>query len=183
VVKADVNGSLEAVTESLRKLDSLVVNEISQEETVTGTTEVVRNANYGHSLTVIYYQILRHLKIETGVAGVRECLFVPFAISPFTVARAYRWRESIGKYLRDAQYAGAIKCDRILGDKDGMERMPEREVDAETIEQGSYGRHAGRDKHRLALASGVVEQRQVRILAIAVKESSRLFLGGEEVEL
>jgi GH25 family lysozyme M1 (1,4-beta-N-acetylmuramidase) len=101
--------SIRRYGDSLRKLDSMVVNEVTEEETVTGTTEVIRNANYGHSLTVIYYQILRHLKIETGVAGVRECLFVPFAITPFTVPRAYRWREFIQKALRDPQYAGAIK--------------------------------------------------------------------------
>jgi hypothetical protein len=101
--------SIRRYGDSLRKLDSIVVNEVTQEETVTGTTEVIRNANYGHSLTVIYYQILRHLKIETGVAGIRECLFVPFAITPFTVPRAYRWREFIQKALRDPQYAGAIK--------------------------------------------------------------------------
>jgi hypothetical protein len=104
-----VRDSIRRYGESLRKLDSLVVNEVTQEESVTGTTEVVRNANYAHSLTVIYYQILRHLKVETAVAGIRECLFVPFAISPFTVARAYRWREAIGKSLRDPQYGGAIK--------------------------------------------------------------------------
>lgn len=101
--------SIRRYGDALRKLDSLVVSEVTQEETVTGTTEVVRNANYGHSLTVIYYQILRHLKIETGVAGVRECLFVPFAITPFTVTRAYRWREFIKRGLRDTQYAGAIQ--------------------------------------------------------------------------
>ena len=91
-----------------RKLDSVVVTEVSQEETVTGTVEVVRNANYAHSLTVIYYQILRHLKLETDFAGVRECLFVPFAIKPFTLARAYRWRESIRKNLRDRRYSAAL---------------------------------------------------------------------------
>ena len=101
--------SIRRYGDSLRKLDSLVVNEVTQEETATGTTEVVRNANYGHSLTVIYYQILRHLKVEMGVAGVRECLFVPFAITPFTVARAFRWRESIQRGLRDPQYSGAIR--------------------------------------------------------------------------
>ncbi len=87
--------------DSLRKLDSIVVTEVSQEETVTGTTEIVRNANYAHSLTVIYYQILRHLKLETAFASVRECVFVPFAVKPFTFARAYRWRESIRQGLRD----------------------------------------------------------------------------------
>lgn len=94
--------------DSRRRLDSVVVTEVSQEETVTGTVEVVRNANYAHSLTVIYYQILRHLKLETAFAGVRECVFVPFAIKPFTLARAYRWRESIRKGLRDRQYSTAL---------------------------------------------------------------------------
>jgi GH25 family lysozyme M1 (1,4-beta-N-acetylmuramidase) len=100
--------SIRRYGDALRKLDSVVVNEVTQEESVTGTTEVVRNSNYGHALTVIYYQILRHLKIETGIASVHECLFVPFAITPFTVARAYRWREFIRRGLRDQQYAGAI---------------------------------------------------------------------------
>ena len=94
--------------DSRRRLDSVVVTEVSQEETVTGTVEVVRNANYAHSLTVIYYQILRHLKLETAFAGVRECVFVPFAVKPFTLARAYRWRESIRKGLRDRQYSTAL---------------------------------------------------------------------------
>jgi hypothetical protein len=101
--------SIRRYGDSLRKLDSLVVNEVTQEETATGTTEIIRNFNYGHSLTVIYYQILRHLKIETAVAGVRECLFVPFAIAPFTVARAYRWQDLLLRGLKNPQYAGAIK--------------------------------------------------------------------------
>jgi hypothetical protein len=91
--------------DSLRRLESVVVSEVSQEETVTGTTEVVRNPNYGHSLSIIYYQILRHLKVETAFTAVRECLFVPFAIKPFTIARAYRWRDLIGRGLLDRQFA------------------------------------------------------------------------------
>ena len=95
--------------DSLRRLESVVVTEVSQEETVTGTTEIVRNANFAHSLTVIYYQILRHLKLETAFAAVRECLFVPFAIKPFTIARAYRWRDSIRRGLRDRRFAPALE--------------------------------------------------------------------------
>lgn len=90
--------------DSLRRLDSVVVNEVTQEETVTGTVEIVRNPNFGHALTVIYYQILRHLKVETAFAGVRECLFVPFAIKPFTVARASRWRDLLRRGLLDRRF-------------------------------------------------------------------------------
>ena len=95
--------------DSLRRLQSTVVTEITQQESVTGTTEVLRNPNYGHSLTVIYYQILRHLKVSTEFAGARECLFVPFAIKPFTMQRAYRWREAIEKYARSSRFKPALK--------------------------------------------------------------------------
>jgi hypothetical protein len=95
--------------DALRRLQSTVVTEITQQESVTGTTEILRNPNYGHSLTVIYYQILRHLKVSTEFAGVRECLFVPFAIKPFTLQRAYRWREAIQQYLRQSRFINVMK--------------------------------------------------------------------------
>jgi GH25 family lysozyme M1 (1,4-beta-N-acetylmuramidase) len=100
--------SIRRYGDSLRKFDSTVVTEVTEEETVTGTTEIVRNVNYGHSLTVIYYQILRHLKVETAISAVRECVFVPLPITAFTIARAYRWRDAIRAGLRDRTYLGAI---------------------------------------------------------------------------
>jgi hypothetical protein len=95
--------------DALRKFESTVVTEVAQEETVTGTTEVVRNLNYAHSLTVIYYQILRHLKVNTEFAGARECLFVPFAIKAFDYQRAYRWREAIQSAIRSPRYLRALR--------------------------------------------------------------------------
>jgi hypothetical protein len=100
--------SIRRYGDSLRQLDSMVVTEVTQEETTTGTTEVVRNQNYAHSLTVIYYQILRHLRVETAIAGVRECLFVPFPLRPFTVARALRWRDALRPGLLEDRYAPAF---------------------------------------------------------------------------
>lgn len=94
--------------DALRRFESVVVNEVTQQETVVGTTEVVRNPNYGHALTVIYHQILRHLRVETAFAGVRECLFVPFSVRPFTIDRAYRWRETVQRALRDPRYSLAL---------------------------------------------------------------------------
>lgn len=95
--------------DSLRKFESTVVNEVNQEEEVTGTTEVIRNLNYAHSLTVIYYQILRHLKVSTEFAGARQCIYVPFALRPFDIQRAYRWRESIAAAIRTPQYGRALR--------------------------------------------------------------------------
>ena len=87
--------------DALRKFESMVVQEVSQSEEVTRTMEIIRNINYAHSLTVIYHRILRHLSVDTNFAGVRECLFVPFAMKPFTLERAYRWRDSLRFGLRD----------------------------------------------------------------------------------
>ncbi|HZZ93221.1 MAG TPA: hypothetical protein VFE23_11725 [Usitatibacter sp.] len=95
--------------DALRRLESTVVQEVSQEEDVTGTTEVVRNLNYSRSLTIIFYQILRHLKVTTDFAGVRECIFVPFAIKPFDLQRAYRWRESLQAAIRAPEYLEAMR--------------------------------------------------------------------------
>src|SRR5690606_1180047 len=95
--------------DSLRRLQSTVVTEITQQESVTGTTEVLRNPNYGPSPTAVYYQSLRHLNVITEFAGVRECLFVPFAIKPYTLQRAYRWREAIEQYVRSGRFKPALK--------------------------------------------------------------------------
>lgn len=94
--------------DALRKFESTVVSEVSQTEVVTGTSEVVRNFNYGHSLTIIYHQILRHLKVTTEFGGVRQCLFIPFAVSPFDVARACRFREAISNHLREERFRPTI---------------------------------------------------------------------------
>ncbi|KAJ6441023.1 acetyl esterase [Purpureocillium lavendulum] len=72
------------------------------------TTEVIRNINYGHSLTVIYYNVLRHLRVDTEFAGARECLFIPFAIRPFTKERVLRWKDSISRALRRSSLTRAL---------------------------------------------------------------------------
>lgn len=95
--------------DATRKFGSTVVQEVTQEENVTGTTEVLRNPNYAHSITVIYYQILRHLQVSTEFAGARECLYVPFAVKPFDLDRAYRWRESIQRNLRSPRHLKALR--------------------------------------------------------------------------
>lgn len=93
--------------DSLRQLQSTVVTELSQEEEVEGVSEVVRNINYCHALTVIYHEILRHYRVDTSFAGVRECLFVPFSVTPFDVNKALKWRDKLrdGMLARDLRWA------------------------------------------------------------------------------
>ena len=111
--------------DALRKFESTVVNEVEEEENVTGTTEVIRNLNYAHSLTVIYYQILRHLRVDTEFAGVRECLFVPFSIKPFDIARAYRWREAIQSAIRSRRFLRALRYLKDVDSNFATSEIPE----------------------------------------------------------
>lgn len=108
--------------ESLRKLESMVVVEQSQVEFVQATSEVVRNPNYCHSLTVIYHEILRHMRVDTRVVGARECVFVPLTMQPFTAERALRWRDVLERCLLKTElrwvmrYLGEVVTNFASGD-------------------------------------------------------------------
>ena len=92
--------SIRTFGDSLRQLDSMVVVDQSQEEFVQGVSEIVRNINYCHSLTIIYHEILRHLRVDTRVVGARESVFIPFELKPFTTARILNWRDTIKRVLK-----------------------------------------------------------------------------------
>lgn len=100
--------SIRQFGESTRRLESTVVTELTQEEEVEGVSETVRNVNYCHSLTVLYHEILRHYRVDTVVAGVRECLFVPFAISPFDLNKTLKWRDKLRTGLLSREFRWAL---------------------------------------------------------------------------
>lgn len=86
--------------QSLRNLESTVVTEVSQSETVTGVSEVVQNINYTRALTIVYYEILRHLRVDTEVGAVSEYVFVPMPIRPFSDLRISRHRKVLSRFAR-----------------------------------------------------------------------------------
>jgi hypothetical protein len=123
---------------AVRGQRSTVVQTARQGESVRAQTEVVANYNHCHALTVEYFEVLRHLQVSQELAAVQECLFVPFAVSPFTMEKALRWREPVERGLRNrglrtsfdalervrANWAGADMpvgryADELLTDLDG----------------------------------------------------------------
>lgn len=96
----NLRDSIRRYGESLRKLESTVVTETSQSETVTGTSEVVQNINYTRALSIVYYEIMRHLRVDTEVGAVSECLFVPMPILPFSDDRIARHRKILSRFAR-----------------------------------------------------------------------------------
>ena len=80
---------------SVRSQRITVVQSARQGESMRVQTDVVANHNHCHAITMEYFEVLRHFQVSVELADVQECLFVPLAISPFTPAKALRWRGSL----------------------------------------------------------------------------------------
>ena len=93
---------------AVRSLRSSVVHTVSQGEAVRATTEVIANHNHCHALTIQYFEVLRHLKLVVDLADVQECLFVPFPMAQFTLAKALRWRQALQTYLQRRELTEAF---------------------------------------------------------------------------
>lgn len=99
---------------AVRNLRSTIVQTASQGETVRATTEVVANHNHCHALTIQYFEVLRHFKVTHELAGVQECLFVPFPMGGFDRPKVVRWRESLSTYLKRGDLAPAFDAARRI---------------------------------------------------------------------
>jgi hypothetical protein len=93
---------------AVRSQRSTVVQTARQGETMTVQTEVVANHNHCHSMTVQYFEVLRHLQVGQELADVQECLFVPLFMSKFDASKALRWREPLARFLRNRALRGGF---------------------------------------------------------------------------
>lgn len=80
---------------SLRTQRSTVIQTVGQNETMTVQTEVVKNNNHCHAITIEYFEVLKHYAIEQKLADAQECLFVPLPMSHFDYAKILRWKNTL----------------------------------------------------------------------------------------
>ena len=76
-----------------------MVQQVNQSETVRAVTETVANRNACHAITVQYFEVLRHFRVDHELTAVRECLYIPLPVAPFDAEKALRWRQSLRTYL------------------------------------------------------------------------------------
>ena len=95
---------------AVRGIRSTIVQTVSQGESVRATTEVVANHNHCHAMTVQYFEVLRHLKLQHELADVQECLFVPLPMSEFDLDKTLRWRQELRTYLQRPQLSRRLRC-------------------------------------------------------------------------
>jgi hypothetical protein len=99
---------------AVRSQRATVVESARQGESVQATTEVLVNYNHCHSMTVEYFEVLRHLQVSQELHMAEECLFVPMAITPFSQSKALRWRDQLEPRVRRPALRGTFAAlDRV----------------------------------------------------------------------
>jgi len=119
---------------SVRGQRATVVQAVEQDEQVRVETEVVANHNHCHALTMEYFEVLKHYRVEHELADVRECLFVPLTISTFDGSKALRWRGPLVGALRDHALTPAFDAAQRVEDEWEGSGLPEARYADELIE-------------------------------------------------
>ncbi|KAA1243719.1 hypothetical protein [Aquimarina sp. RZ0] len=91
--------SLMQNAESYRALNASVVTTVTQDQNYGVTAETIANHNHCHSLTMMYFEVLRHYAIYQEVSHVEECVFIPLLLTHFTTENINKWKDILATNL------------------------------------------------------------------------------------
>ncbi len=97
-----------------RSQNSSVVVQATQAESNYLSTRIVANMNRGHSLTVLYYEVLRHLAVRTEFRRADTAILVPVDMFSFDAALARRFRAQLEPVLLDSKYTAGFDALELL---------------------------------------------------------------------
>ena len=108
---------------AVRSQRATVIQTATQGERFSVETEVIANYNHCHSMvTMEYFEVLRHLKVQQHLADVRECLFVPLMMSKFDHQKILRWRGFLSDYVIERKLRKGFEAiERIENDYEGSD--------------------------------------------------------------
>jgi Papain-like cysteine protease AvrRpt2 len=119
--------------EGYRALNASVVTTVQQGQRYAVTSETIANHNHCHSLTIMYFEVLRHYAIFQELASVEECLFVPLLLARFSVDNIAAWRDVLAPallpmpsetYLQPfVAMAGSVREHPLIKGFDAMQRL------------------------------------------------------------
>jgi hypothetical protein len=107
-----------------RAQSSSVVVQATQAETSGLATRIVANMNRGHALTILYYEVLRHLAVRTRLQRADPVALVPVNFIVFDRALALRYRVQLEAALLDPQYAAGFAALERIGVGAGHGTVP-----------------------------------------------------------
>lgn len=91
-----------------RTQNSTVVVQATQAESNYLATRIVANMNRGHSLSILYYEILRHLAVRTEFRRADPAVLVPVELFTFSIDLAMQYRAQLEPVLLDTKYAAGF---------------------------------------------------------------------------
>ena len=93
---------------AVRSQRGTVVTSQRQSESVSVTSEIVANYNHCHAITIEYFVVLKHYRVDQALESVDECLFVPLLMTPFDDFKTLRWQDILIDRLRKRQLRSAF---------------------------------------------------------------------------
>lgn len=94
-----IKNSINQNAQSYRELNASVVTTVQEGQNYGVTAEVIANHNHCHSLTMMYFEVLRHYAIYQELIHVEECLFIPLLMTDFTRENIFKWRDVLADAL------------------------------------------------------------------------------------
>jgi hypothetical protein len=120
---------------SLRSQRNTVVQTVGQNETVMAQTEVVKNNNHCHAMTVEYFEVLKHYAIEQELVNVQECLFVPLPMSDFDHSKVLRWRNTLQRSIYGRKLRRGFSAIKRIENNYANSTLPLTTYSEENIEE------------------------------------------------
>jgi hypothetical protein len=94
-----MKNSITQNAQSYREMNATVITSVQEGQRYGVTAEVIANHNHCHSLTMMYFEVLKHYAIYQELSHVEECLFVPLLMTDFTRENVFKWKEVLAKHL------------------------------------------------------------------------------------
>jgi GH25 family lysozyme M1 (1,4-beta-N-acetylmuramidase) len=94
-----IKNAINQNAQSYREMNASVITTVQEGQNYGVTTEVVANHNHCHSLTMMYFEVLRHYAIYQELSYVEECLFIPLLMTDFTRENIFKWRDVLASHL------------------------------------------------------------------------------------
>lgn len=105
---------------SYREMNATVIHTVKESDTYSTTTEVIANHNHCHSLTMLYFEVLRHYAVYQELSHVEECVFVPLLMTNFTQQNIRKWKDILAVNLLPRPSDTYLKSNSTLSQDDSL---------------------------------------------------------------
>ncbi len=119
-----ISDSISQASSALREFHSTVVVQSKQEEKENIQTRTFTNYNHSHTLTILYYEILRHFRVVTEWVSRKPLALLPFEKLPFSDDLILLHRHLLEPNLIDSSLkAGIDSLEKLIKIKNHYEVM------------------------------------------------------------